>query len=205
MAPGVGHPSTRPRSRRWTPPCRDLRPASARLSSPRAGPDQPPATQDLKLKPDQRHRLSLWIQYRNNTDEFASPNTFDVGGERCKPERAKGGAPTVDNQQLRIEVIKSSAPIRTVKRKQILATVLRTMPGDRLNSKWHRYAVNLTRYAGKTVTLRIAEVDNLGEFNVGVDAVKLKSKRARWQRLEPRGLGSSDALVVPHRTETPGR
>ena len=58
-----------------------------------------------------------------------------------------------------------------------LATVLRTMPGDRLNSKWHRYGVNLTGYAGKTVTLRIAEVDNLGEFHVGVDAVKLKSKR----------------------------
>lgn len=139
------------------------------------GPGSRLLTQDLKLKPDQRHRLSLWIQYRNNTDEFASPNTFDVGGG-MPPGRAKGGAPTVDNQQLRIEVIKSSAPIRTVKRKQILATVLRTMPGDRLNSRWHRYAVNLTKYAGKKVTLRIAEVDNLGVFNVGVDAVKLKSK-----------------------------
>ena len=141
------------------------------------GPGSNLLLQDLKLKPGQRHRLSLWIQYRNHTGEFASPNTFDVSGELMKDGSGKGGAPTVDNQQLRVEVIKSSAPIRTVKRKQILATVLRTMPGDRPNSRWHRYGVNLTGYAGKTVTLRIAEVDNLGDFYVGVDAVKLKSKR----------------------------
>ena len=141
------------------------------------GPGSNLLLQDLTLKPGQRHRLSLWIQYRNHAGEFASPNTFDVSGELMKGGSGRGGAPSVDNQQLRVEVIKSSAPIRTVKRKQILATVLRTMPGDRPNSRWHRYGVNLTGYAGKTVTLRIAEVDNLGEFYVGVDAVKLTSKR----------------------------
>ena len=126
------------------------------------------------MKPNRTQRLSLWIQYRNGGDKFASPNTFDTGG--LMPLSARGGASIRDNQQLRVEVIKSSAPIRTVKRKQILATVLRTMPGDRLNSKWHRYGVNLSKYAGKKVTLRIAELDNLGLFRVGVDAVKLKSK-----------------------------
>jgi hypothetical protein len=154
------------------------------LQGPKAGEHQALVTQggpgsrlllqDLKLRRNRTHRLSLWIQYRNSAGEFASPNTFDTG--ELTPLSAKGGASTLDNQQLRVEVIKSSAPIRTVKRKQILATVLRTMPGDRLNSKWHRYGVNLSKYAGKKVTLRIAEVDNLGEFRVGVDVVKLKSK-----------------------------
>jgi len=138
------------------------------------GPGSNLLLQNLKLKRKRTHRLSLWIQYRNHGGEFASPNTFDVGGGPIM--RARGPIPVDPNQQLRVEVIKASAPIRTVKRKQILATVLRTKPGDRLNSKWHRYRVNLSKYAGKTVTLRIAEVDNLGVFNVGVDAVKLKSR-----------------------------
>jgi hypothetical protein len=156
----------------------------AKLQGPKAGERQALVTQggpgsrlllqDLKLKPNRTQRLSLWIQYRNSGEAFASPNTFDTGG--LMPLSAKGGVSVRPNQQLRVEVIKSSAPIRTVKRKQILATVLRTMPGDRPNSKWHRYAVNLSKYAGKKVTLRIAEIDNLGEFRVGVDAVKLKSK-----------------------------
>ena len=155
-----------------------------KLQGPKAGERQALVTQDgpgsrlllqdLELKPNRTQRLSLWIQYRNGGDKFASPNTFDTGG--LMPLSARGGASIRDNQQLRVEVIKSSAPIRTVKRKQILATVLRTMPGDRLNSKWHRYGVNLSKYAGKKVTLRIAELDNLGLFRVGVDAVKLKSK-----------------------------
>ena len=141
------------------------------------GPGSNLLLQDLKLKPGQRHRLSLWIQYRNQGGEFASPNTFDFSGTPTMRGNGTGGAPTGDNQHLRVEVIKSSAPIRTVKRKQILATVLRTMPGDKPNTRWHRYGVNLTGYAGKTVTLRIAEVDNLGPLHVGVDAVKLTSKR----------------------------
>lgn len=143
------------------------------------GPGSNLLLQDLKLKADRRHRLSLWIQYRNQAPRFASPNTFDVAGVPLSGSARGGGPSAPDNQQLRVEVIKSSAPIRTVKQKQILATVLRTMPGDRRNSKWHRYGVNLSRYAGKTVTLRIAEIDNLGPLLVGVDAVKLKSKRIK--------------------------
>jgi hypothetical protein len=157
---------------------------NSRLQGPKAGERQALVSQggpgsrlllqDLQLKANRTLRLSFWIQVRNNAGEFASPNTFDT--EELLPLSARGGASVRDNQQLRIEVIKPSAPIRTVKRKQILATVLRTMPGDRPNSKWKRYSVNLSKYAGKKVTLRIAEVDNLGEFWVGVDAVKLKSK-----------------------------
>ena len=53
---------------------------SAEALVTQGGPGSNLLLQDLKLKPGQRHRLSLWIQYRNQGGEFASPNTFDVGG-----------------------------------------------------------------------------------------------------------------------------
>ena len=53
------------------------------------GPGSNLLLQDLKLKPGQRHRLSLWIQYRNHAGEFASPNTFDVRRRACKTEAAR--------------------------------------------------------------------------------------------------------------------
>jgi hypothetical protein len=58
----------------------------------------------------------------------------------------------------------------------VLKEVFGTEPGDPLSQAPKKVSVKLTKFAGKKVRLRFAEVDNQFFFNAAVDAVKLKSK-----------------------------
>jgi hypothetical protein len=118
-----------------------------------------------KLRKGYTHKLKLWVFYENRADEFASPDTLDPG--------------TSPNQQYRIDVLKRHAAIDSVDSSDILKRVLRTEPGDPLSQPPKKVTVNLTRFAGKRVQLRFAEVDTEFFFNAGVDGVELKSKPAR--------------------------
>ncbi len=146
------------------------------------GPGARILTQKVKLRRKRRHRLSMWVQYDNQAPVWASPNTFDVGlagiNAASDDERPRG-TPLPINQQIRIEVLKGKAPARATRPRQILATVLRTMPGDPLHAGWTRYRVNLSKFAGRKVKLRLAEVDTQNYLTVGVDAIKIKSKKKR--------------------------
>jgi hypothetical protein len=116
----------------------------------------------LKLKPDNKHRLKLRIYYVTGSD-FHSPPTFEFDEGK-------------DNQQYRIDVLKKRAPIDSLKKKDILVEIFGTEPGDPSSLAPKKLSVNLTKFAGKKVRLRLAEVDNQGNFYAAVDAVKLKSK-----------------------------
>lgn len=87
------------------------------------------------------------------------------------PDTLEAGAPGAGNQQYRIEVMDPSAPLESVASADILATVFRTLDGDSSFMGPTKVGVDLSAFVGQTVRLRLAEVDDLGEFNAGVDSV----------------------------------
>jgi hypothetical protein len=116
----------------------------------------------LKLKKNKKHTLKMRVYYDNQAGVFASPDTLD----------STGGA----NQQYRVDVMKKGAPLDSVDDQHVLKEVFGTEPGDPLSQAPKKVSVKLTKFAGKKVRLRFAEVDNQLFFNAAVDAVKLKSK-----------------------------
>ncbi|HEY8465807.1 MAG TPA: hypothetical protein VIL04_03305 [Solirubrobacterales bacterium] len=126
----------------------------------------------LKLKPNRKIKLSFYVFYRNHAERFYTPKTLDVSPG--VPMRA-GGA--VHNQQYRIDLMKPGAPLRSVKKAHILKTLFRTKVGDPNVLKPKKLKFNLTRFAGRTVRLRFAEVDTELVLNAGVDAVKLTQRK----------------------------
>lgn len=77
------------------------------------------------------------------------------------------------NQQYRIDVLKPSAPLTTVNPEDIIATLFHTEEGDPELQAPETLTADLSAYAGQTVRLRMAEVDNESPFHAGVDAVSI--------------------------------
>jgi len=118
----------------------------------------------LRPKRGAVNKLSLLLAYNNNAPRFFTPNNFKFGGR--------------PNQQVRVDLVKPGAPLKTLKKKHILKRVFRTKRGASLQRGYFKLAVNLNRLGIKDkFRLRIAEVDNQSPLAVGVDHVKLTSKR----------------------------
>jgi hypothetical protein len=118
--------------------------------------------QDIALAPGMTHTLSL-IAYYNSEAPITVPTLDTLSSE---------GA---ENQQYRIDVMRAGAPIESVNPADILATVFSTGNGAPQSMGPTTFSVDLTPFAGQTVRLRLAEVDNLFFFNAGVDAVAVQS------------------------------
>jgi hypothetical protein len=127
---------------------------------------------DIRLKRNMKHKLSFFLYYDNKSNPGAAdagafytpiPNTLDYAGE--------------SNQQYRVDVLKRSADPFSVDPSDVLATIFSTKEGDPSKLEPTLLTFNLTRFAGKTVRLRFAEVDNEGFFLASVDRVKVTSKR----------------------------
>jgi hypothetical protein len=117
--------------------------------------------QDVALEPGVKHRLDFTVYYNNRASAFSAPATLDY---------------TVSpNQQYRIDIMKPSAPVQSVVATDVLANVFQTKPGDALTLAPTQKSFDLSPFAGQTVRIRFAEVDNQGVFNAGVDAVAVKS------------------------------
>jgi hypothetical protein len=117
--------------------------------------------QDMTLPPGGSvNQLSLFVYY-DTAAPIVSPNSLDP----------MGGA----NQQYRIDVIKPSAPIDSVVAGDVLLTVFRTLAGDPQTLGPTVKTADLTAFAGQTVRLRLAEVDNQFFFNAGADAISINS------------------------------
>jgi len=129
----------------------------------------------LRPRPDAEvNKLGFFLYYRNFAERFYAPNHFEYGGGIVLPRGDEGGDP---NQQLRVDLLKRSAPVRTLKRRHILATLLHTKHGDPQRRRYSKLGANLTKLGiEKPFRLRIAEVDNRGGLLVGVDGLKLKFK-----------------------------
>jgi hypothetical protein len=76
-----------------------------------------------------------------------------------------------------VDVLKPNANPFTVKNKAILRTLFQTEVGDPNQLAPKLLTFNLTPFAGKTVRLRFAEVDNQLFFLASVDRVRVTSHR----------------------------
>lgn len=77
------------------------------------------------------------------------------------------------NQQFRVDVMNPAADVTDVGA-GVLLNVYRTDPGDPLASGYIQLTADLTPFAGQTVRIRFAEVDNQNWLHAGVDAVDVE-------------------------------
>ena len=133
---------------------------------------------DVKL--DGRFRLHLRVFYAG-VGGFSSPQTlaYDEPGA---------------NQQFRIDLVAPSAPIDSVAQGDVLAKVFATAAGDPDRREPSTVSVDVSRWAGQTVRLRLAATDNGGPLRAGVDDI----------RFEPIGVDAKARIELPH-TEQPAR
>jgi hypothetical protein len=117
--------------------------------------------QDVTLPPSgQALQLSLLVYYDSQA-AIASPDSLDF----------TGGA----NQQYRVDVMKPDASLDSVDPSDVLRTVFRTVAGDPETLNPTQKTADLTPFAGQTVRIRLAEVDNQLFFNAGADVIAVKS------------------------------
>ena len=122
------------------------------------GPGRRILYRDVKL--DGRYTLRLTVFYVN-AGPLSSPNTLDY-------ESAD------DNQQYRIDIVAPSAPVDSLAAAHVLANVFRTSPGDADRREPSAVTVDLSKWEGQTVRLRLASVDNRGPLRAGVDDIRLE-------------------------------
>ncbi|HSS43350.1 MAG TPA: hypothetical protein VLK37_12470 [Solirubrobacterales bacterium] len=80
-----------------------------------------------------------------------------------------------ENQHVRVDVMKPTAPIDSVKASDILATLFANKSGDPESLAPTRLTADLSAFAGQTVRLRIANSVTEGPFNTGLDDVSIVS------------------------------
>jgi hypothetical protein len=118
---------------------------------------------DVHVNGPQRLRLALF--YDNHVvGQFSTPTTLAFEG--CRP-----------NQQFRIDAMNPSAPIDSMSPRAILATLFRTAAGDPAKIGATTKTFDLSRWEGRTIRLRFAQVDNRGPLRAGIDDVRLERTR----------------------------
>lgn len=122
------------------------------------GPGSHVLYQDVALEAGFTHTLSFKLYYENRAGRFVGAGTLDyTSGE---------------NQQYRVGILRPSASVTSVASGDILANVVGTEPSLAPTT----ISFDLSAYAGTTVRIRFAEVDNQGNFQASVDAVAIASK-----------------------------
>ena len=145
---------------------------------------------DVKL--DGRYTLHLTAFYAGSAP-FSSPDTL--------AHDAPGA-----NQQFRIDLVRPSAPIDSVAKADVLINVFRTSPSDSTTREPGEVSIDLSRWAGQTVRLRLAQADNRGPLRVGVDDIRLErigaDADARVELPDTPEATSALDLVLRRMTET---
>jgi D-alanyl-D-alanine carboxypeptidase len=104
-------------------------------------------------------RLSLHaIVFYAGTAPYSSPET--LAWDAREP-----------NQQFRIDLVRPSAPIDSLASSDVLVNVARTLPTDLPALGPTHISVDVSRWAGQTVRLRLAVTDNRGPLRAGVDNI----------------------------------
>jgi len=133
---------------------------------------------DVKL--DGRFRLHLSVFYAG-VGAMSSPRSlaYDEPGA---------------NEQFRIDLVAPSAPIDSMARGDVLANVFATSAGDPDRREPSAVSVDVSRWASRTVRLRLAAADNGGPLRAGVDDI----------RFEPIGANANARIELPV-TKQPAR
>jgi D-alanyl-D-alanine carboxypeptidase len=91
------------------------------------------------------------------------------------------------NEQFRIDLVAPSAPIDSVAHGDVLLNVFTTSAGDPDRREPTAVSADLSRWAGRTVRLRLAVTDNAGPLRAGVDDI----------RFEPIGPNAKARIELP--------
>ncbi len=122
------------------------------------GPGTAVLYQDIAVPAVGQTVLSLRLFVQNQAEDYAVP-----------PSQSLDYA-IVPNQQARVDIISPAAGLLDVGA-GVLASIFRTLPGDPQTQGYLTLTQNLTPFAGTTVRLRLASVDNQQGLNLAVDAV----------------------------------
>lgn len=155
-------------------------------------PDTAILYQDVALDPYFTHQLSMTLGYTSRAPIVAA-NTLHVDP----------GPSAAENQQLRVDVVKPTAPIESLNPEDILATPFANKTGDPQVLAPATISADLSNFAGQTVRIRIANAVHEEEFNAMVDNVSLLSapipnevKRGKLTLNKKSGTGKL-AVTVP--------
>ena len=132
-------------------------------------------SQVVKLERGMKHKLKFQLAYTNrNTGVPVRGPEFPPGFHT--PHHFRFGKNARPNQQFRMDVMKPNAPIKSLKSKHILERVYITERGDPRRRGYRRITEDLSEHAGEKVRLRFAVAVTEAPLNVGIDAVKIRSK-----------------------------
>lgn len=163
-------------------------------------PDTAILYQDIVLEPYWTHQLTMTFYYNSLAPIFVpSPDTLSSGGPKII---IIGEEPEPVNQQVRVDVMKPTAPIDSVNPSDILTTLFASKNGDPESMAPTQLSANLTPFAGQTVRLRIANAVGDNIFNAGVDAVSITStppnnifKKGKLKLNKSNGTGTLSVTV----------
>ncbi|HEV3081146.1 MAG TPA: FG-GAP-like repeat-containing protein [Gemmataceae bacterium] len=125
--------------------------------------------QDFTIPNNPTQALLTLSLYINNTDPL---NTSGYTDPLLTPSLDYNAGGSNGNQQVRVDIMDPGAPILDVG-SGVLLNIFHTTPSTPLLFGYTTLSADLTPFQGKTLRLRIAEVNTLGKLLVGVDNVKL--------------------------------
>lgn len=131
--------------------------------------------QDVVIPSGATGSLKMVIWLENYANAFHDPGSLDYA--------------VSPNQQARVDIMMPSAAIDDVG-SGVLLNVFKTNPGDSTSLGPTLIQKPIDAFAGQTIRIRIAEVDNVFFFNVGVDAVSILAEiplpvsEASWGELK---------------------
>lgn len=143
VSPQSGHKIKPPPQGKWA------------ATSDQAGPSVQILYQDITLNGN--YELNFTLYLKNWAYAFYSPQSLSYN--------------LYPNQQYRVDIVRPGAPLLDVK--DVLANVFQTNPGDNWKKSPTQFNVDLSPWAGQTIRLRFAEVDNQLWFNASVDDIWL--------------------------------
>jgi hypothetical protein len=77
-----------------------------------------------------------------------------------------------ENTQFRVDIMDPTAPVTDVG-SGVWLPLYQSRTGDSQYAPYHTYIYDISAFAGKTIRLRFAEVDNVSCLNAGVDDVQI--------------------------------
>jgi len=113
--------------------------------------------QDITL--NGRYELNFMLYSMNWAGAYYSPLSLDYTGG--------------PNQQFRVDIMNPAAALLSVNPADVYLNIFQTNPGDPMLFPWAPYSADLGPWAGQTVRLRFAEVDNSLWYNGAVDDIRL--------------------------------
>lgn len=118
--------------------------------------------QDVYLPDNLSYTLTYTYYYENQWGAFFNPDTLDYH--------------VVLNQQLRIDIMTPTSDPFSIEAGDVLKNLLSTPPGTPNTLGYTKVSVDISQFAGSTIRLRFANVNNQGPLLFGVDGVSISSE-----------------------------